>query len=46
MIEFFEIDFNEFDLVDVIGVGVFGKVYCVWWREEEVVVKVVCIEIY
>lgn len=41
-----EIDFNELDLVDVIGVGAFGKVYCARWREEEVAVKVARTETY
>ena len=35
-----EIDFQEIDLIDLIGVGAFGKVYRAVWREEEVVVKV------
>lgn len=35
-----EIDFNEIDLIDVIGVGAFGKVYRASWRDEEVAVKI------
>lgn len=31
--ELLEIDFDEIDLIDVIGVGVFGKVYWVVWND-------------
>ena len=41
-----EIDFKEIDLIDVIGVGAFGKVYRAVWREEEVAVKVARTENY
>lgn len=41
-----EIDFQEIDLIDVIGVGAFGKVYRAVWREEEVAVKVARTENY
>jgi len=41
-----EIDFEEIDLIDVIGVGAFGKVYRAVWRDEEVAVKVARTENY
>lgn len=41
-----EIDFKEIDLIDVIGVGAFGKVYRAVWRDEEVAVKVARTENY
>ena len=34
-----EIDFNELELGEVIGIGGFGKVYQAWWNSEEVAVK-------
>ena len=34
-----EIDFNELELGEVIGIGGFGKVYQAWWNTEEVAVK-------
>lgn len=41
-----EIDFDEIDLIDVIGVGAFGKVYRALWKDEEVAVKVARTENY
>lgn len=41
-----EIEFEEIDLIDVIGVGAFGKVYRAVWREDEVAVKVARTENY
>lgn len=41
-----EIDFEEINLIDVIGVGAFGKVYRADWRDEEVAVKVARTENY
>lgn len=41
-----EIGFEEIDLIDVIGVGAFGKVYRAVWRDEEVAVKVARTENY
>ena len=35
-----EIDFDEIDLIDVTGVGAFGKVYRAVWNDQEVAVKV------
>ena len=35
-----EVDFEEISLIDIIGVGAFGKVYRAVWREDEVAVKV------
>lgn len=41
-----EIDFDEIDLIDVIGVGAFGKVYRAVWNDQEVAVKVARTENY
>ena len=41
-----EIDFDEIDLTDVIGVGAFGKVYRAVWNDQEVAVKVARTENY
>ena len=41
-----EIDFNEIELIDIIGVGAFGKVYRSLWRGDEVAVKVARTESY
>ena len=41
-----EIDFEEISLIDIIGVGAFGKVYRAVWREDEVAVKVARTENY
>lgn len=41
-----EIDFDEIDLIDVIGVGAFGKVYRAVWSDQEVAVKVARTENY
>ena len=34
-----EVNFDELSLLDIIGVGAFGKVYLALWRKEEVAVK-------
>lgn len=41
-----EVDFEEISLIDIIGVGAFGKVYRAVWREDEVAVKVARTENY
>lgn len=35
-----EVSFDELNLLDIIGIGAFGKVYLALWRQEEVAVKV------
>jgi len=40
----FEIEFEEIDLKEIIGVGGFGKVYRGLWQGEEVAVKAACQE--
>ncbi|KAK3749501.1 hypothetical protein QZH41_013481, partial [Actinostola sp. cb2023] len=41
-----EIPFTDMDLIDMIGVGAFGKVYRALWKDEEVAVKIARTENY